>query len=31
MSNTVGEEEKIPRNFITDIIDEDLKKDVQIT
>ena len=26
MSNTVGEEEKIPRNFITDIIDEDLKE-----
>lgn len=26
MSNTVGDEEKIPRNFITDIIDEDLKE-----
>ena len=26
MSNTVGEEEKIPRNFITDIIAEDLKE-----
>lgn len=26
MSNTVGEEEKIPRNFITDIIDEDFKE-----
>src|SRR5574344_138829 len=25
MTNTVGDEEKIPRNFITDIIDEDLK------
>lgn len=26
MSDTVGVEEKIPRNFITDIIDEDLKE-----
>ena len=26
MSDIVGTEEKIPRNFITDIIDEDLKE-----
>ena len=30
MSDTVGVEEKIPRNFITDIIDEDLKEGREI-